>query len=158
MIYQKLLEFQQQGIVIERDGENPHFRSSYATLNEVLSKVKGPLNALGIIILQEPSSQQTFTNLPTVFGLKTTLIDTTDNSKVECFMPYIGADTAQKLGSANTYNRRYSLITLLGLEDEDDDGNVASAPAPLTRARAKKEVVPEDSGITRDSDNRSDEF
>ena len=56
------------------------------------------------------------------------VVNTEDDSKVESFMPYVEATTAQKLGSNNTYNRRYSLITLLGLEDEDDDGNVASAP------------------------------
>jgi hypothetical protein len=32
----------------------------------------------------------------------------------------------QKIGSNLTYYRRYALVTMLGLEDEDDDGNVAS--------------------------------
>lgn len=121
-IYKKLLEFQQQNISLEKVGENPHFRSSYVTLNEVLEKVKKPLNDLGIVIIQEP----------TLEGLKTTLHDTEDASEVSCFMPYVEATTAQKLGSNNTYNRRYSLITLLGLGDTDDDGNVASAPKAIT--------------------------
>lgn len=116
-INKKLLAFQKQNIVVEKDGSNPHFKSSYATLNEVLEKVKSPLNALGIVILQRPQEN----------GLLTELIDTEDDSKVECFMPYVEVTTAQKLGSSNTYNRRYSLVTLLGLEDEDDDGNVASS-------------------------------
>ena len=34
----------------------------------------------------------------------------------------------QKLGSAITYFRRYTLQSLLGLQAEDDDGNKASAP------------------------------
>ena len=51
-IYAKLLEFQKQGITITKDATNPHFRSSYSSLNEVLDKVKGPLNELGIIIVQ----------------------------------------------------------------------------------------------------------
>lgn len=119
MITKKLLEFQKENITVTKDGENPHFKSSYATLNEVLSKVKEPLNKMGILILQSPS----------MGGLTTTLIDTEDDTKVECFMPYVETTTAQKLGSCNTYNRRYSLVTLLGLEDEDDDGNVASAPS-----------------------------
>jgi hypothetical protein len=53
-------------------------------------------------------------------------------------MKYVGADTAQKLLAANTYYRRGSLVSLLGLEDEDDDGNTASAPTPK---RDNKEVI-----------------
>ena len=122
--------FQKENITVIKDGENPHFKSSYATLNEVLSKVKEPLNKLGILILQAPEAT----------GLRTILLDTEDDSKVECFMPYVETTTAQKLGSCNTYNRRYSLVTLLGLEDEDDDGNVASALV-VKKGKAVKGVV-----------------
>lgn len=117
MIYEQLLKFQQLGITLKKDGTNPHFKSSYVTLNEVLDKVKKPLNDMGIIIIQRPAAE----------GLETTLFDTADSTEVSCFMPYVGATDSQKLGGANTYLRRYSLITLLGLEDEDDDGNTASA-------------------------------
>jgi len=116
-IYKKLLEFQKLGISIKKDGSNPHFKSSYATLNEVLDKVKKPLNDLGIVIIQEPTNG----------GLLTRLLDIEDDTEITGFMPYVDTTTPQKLGSCNTYNRRYSLITILGLEDEDDDGNVASA-------------------------------
>lgn len=118
MIYQKLLDFQKKDISIKKDGKNPHFKSSYATLNEVLDKVKKPLNEAGVLILQLPEKE----------GLRTILRDVSDETQVECFMPYVETTTPQKLGSCNTYNRRYSLVTLLGLEDEDDDGNVASTP------------------------------
>ena len=118
-IYKKLLAFQMLDITIKKDGKNPHFKSTYATLNQVLEKVKKPLNDMQILILQTPEKD----------GLRTTLMDMEDDSKVECFMPYTEeTTTAQKLGSNNTYNRRYSLVTLLGLEDEDDDGNRASEP------------------------------
>lgn len=125
MIYEKLLEFQKKGITLKRDGLNPHFKSQYVTLNEVLEKIKVPLNEAGILVIQSPGEVGTGE-----YGLFTNLIDTEDNSKITCFMPYVGATDSQKLGSANTYLRRYSLITLLGLEDEDDDGNTASTPKP----------------------------
>ena len=115
-ITKKLLEFQKMNIAVKKDGSNPHFKSSYATLNEVLDKVKAPLNEMGIVIIQMPEKD----------GLKTSLYDTEDKSEVTCFMPYVDTTTPQKLVSCNTYNRRVSLVTLLGLEDEDDDGNVAS--------------------------------
>lgn len=119
MIYAKLLEFQKKGITLKKGGSNPHFRSSYVTLNEVLDKVKKPLNDLGIVIMQGGDVQGD------KCGLETILRDTEDDSYVICFMPYVGVTDSQKLGAANTYLRRYSLITLLGLEDEDDDGNSA---------------------------------
>lgn len=128
-IHKKILEFQKLNIVLVKEGENPHFNSNYVTLNEVLAKVKKPLNDVDILILQEPTDK----------GLKTRLIDTEDSSEVTCFMPYGEMATAQKLGSWNTYLRRYSLVTLLGLQDVDDDGNEAStAPVkPVVEAVAK---------------------
>lgn len=126
MIYDKLLKFQQLGINLSKDGRNPHYNSEYVTLNEVLSKIKKPLNDLGIVVIQSPGIEyMTISNLQQN-GLLTELYDTEDSSKISCFMPYINVPDMQKLGSANTYARRYSLITLLGLEDEDDDGNDAS--------------------------------
>ena len=132
-IYSKLLEFQKKNITIKRDGENPHFKSSYATLNEVLDKVKGPLNELGIVIIQNTGTWDTPNG--STPGLNTVLLDTEDDSKVECFVPFIGATDMQKLGGAITYARRYSLVSLLGLEDADDDGTTASAKtSPAARA------------------------
>lgn len=112
MIQAKLLKFQQQGISLEKDGANPHFHSQYVTLNEVLRKVKKPLNDLGILIVQEP----------TVDGLMTRLVDTEDGSEVTGSLGFVGTADMQKLGGALTYARRYTLISLLGLEDDDKDG------------------------------------
>lgn len=125
-IHKKLLEFQKKGITLKKDGVNPHFRSSYVTLNEVLDKVKGPLNEAGIVIVQAvdtvdgPMGEQ-------VAGLRTALVDTEDDTHVNSFVPFVNTPDMQKLGGAITYARRYALIAMLGLEDEDDDGNTASA-------------------------------
>lgn len=116
MIHKKLLEFQKLGVTIKKGKRNPHFKNTYANLNEVLDKVKEPLNDLGIIIVQ----------VPLVDGLRTTLVDTEDDTFIEGFLPFMGAINPQQIGSNLTYYRRYSLVTMLGLEDEDDDGNKAS--------------------------------
>lgn len=137
MIHQKLLEFQRKGITVEKDGTNPHFKSRYTSLNEVLRKVKPVLNDLGVVIIQAPEwSELEAEKAP--FGLTTTLYDTEDGTEVSCFVAFIGAVDMQKLGGAITYARRYSLVTLLGLEDEDDDGNSASqkaVPKPMSRSK-----------------------
>ena len=41
----------------------------------------------------------------------------------------------QKLGSAITYYRRYTLASLLGLQAEDDDGNLASSKSTIVEDR-----------------------
>lgn len=128
MITTKLLAFQKENITVEKDGNNPFFKSKYVTLNEVLSKIRKPLNDVGILIVQEP----------TVEGLKTRLIDTEDNSEITAIMPWVGHDNPQKVLACTTYYRRGSLVSMLGLEDEDDDGNVASAPA-FVKGKASKD-------------------
>jgi hypothetical protein len=112
-IHSKLLEIQKLNIKIEKDSKSVH--SMYPSLNEVLDKVRKQLNDRDILILQEPTES----------GLTTILRDTTDGSEVKCFVPFVGAVDMQKLGGAITYARRYSLVTILCLEAEDDDGQSA---------------------------------
>ena len=124
MIYKKLLEFQKLKISIVKGSTNPHFKNNFANLNEVLSKVTKPLNDLGVVIIQTP------VNNDNVAGLETGLYDTEDDTHIKGFLPFTEATNPQKIGSNLTYYRRYSLVTMLGLEDEDDDGNKASGVAP----------------------------
>lgn len=130
-IYKKLLEFQRLNISVHKDGKNPHFKNSYATLNEVLDKVKAPLNKLGIVIIFNPE--------PT--GLRTILYDTESDTRIESFMQYVNVGNAQNLLACNTYFRRGSLVSLLGLEDEDDDGNKASEPIKKELTKEQVEVA-----------------
>lgn len=133
-IYTKLLAFQKLGISVKKDGANPHFKSKYATLNEVLDKVKKPLNDLGVLIIFTPQTE----------GLGTTLYDTESGTELTAFMKYTNCDTPQKTLSCNTYFRRGSLVSLLGLEDEDDDGNVASVPVKQVEQKAEQKQFIQD--------------
>lgn len=119
-IYKKLLEFQKLGISIVKSNVNPHFKNKFADMNEVLGKVTKPLNDLGVVIIQ----------IPTLEGLKTVLYDTESDTSVEGVLEFVQKTDAQKLGSNITYNRRYSLVTLLGLEDADDDAETAVGRTP----------------------------
>jgi hypothetical protein len=134
-IYKKLLAFQKLGISVKKDGQNPHFKSHYATLNEVLDKVKKPLNDLGVLILF----------LPNETGLVTRLYDTESDTEINGFMQYVGADNAQKLLACNTYFRRGSLVSLLGLEDEDNDGEdvVRKQTPPATHVKETPKTIPD---------------
>lgn len=73
-------------------------------------------------------------------------------------MPSAG-NGAQGVGSALTYCRRYSLMAVLGLAAEDDDGQAASAPPPKatrqSRAPKPENEAPSDpNAITRQQSQR----
>ena len=48
----KLIEFQKKVTAIKKDGKNPHFKSNYATLSQILSEVKPLLSEIGLVLLQ----------------------------------------------------------------------------------------------------------
>lgn len=121
-IYQKLAKVSEKNIKVEKDAKNPFFKNEYTTLNEVLSKIKDKLLEEGLLIIQCPVEN----------GLETTIVDTETEESIKSFIPYIGASDMQKLGGAITYARRYALISMLGLESEDDDGNIATGKKNLS--------------------------
>jgi len=59
----------------------------------------------------------------------------------EASMP-TGGNGAQGVGSATTYQKRYSLMAVLGLATEDDDGKAASAPAQRQQRAPRQEPPP----------------
>lgn len=132
-IYEKLLEVQKELGAIKKDSNNPYFKSKYFDINSLLSHVKPVLNKHGIVLTQS------LCNLDGKLGLRTSLAlaerkSEGTSSGVSNFTEDFISEVAplpeiidpQKIGSAITYFRRYALQSLLALEAEDDDGNVAS--------------------------------
>lgn len=128
-----------------KDRTNPAFRSTYATLASVRDAIRAPLSTHGLAILQ----------LPTVLEegvLVTTILSHTSGQFIEndLVVP-IGKRDAQGIGSAITYASRYSLMAMLGVAPEDDDGEAAvgrpadageSSPAQLRPAATPKGAQP----------------
>lgn len=128
---------------------NPHFKSKYYDLGELLLQIKPCLAEYGLAIVQHPSSSDNKLSLHTkIYHI----------SGHEFDMGELSVSTAglnlQATGSALTYLRRYSLSTITGVamgEKEDDDGNSATytsyakpvapvapaAPAPAAQATAQ---------------------
>jgi len=48
----------------------------------------------------------------------------------------------QKIGSAITFYRRYTLQSLLGLQSEDDDGNKAIPPKKTNVVKGQSKTKP----------------
>lgn len=116
---------------------NATFSYTYATLTDVLEVVKEQLESEGLVLMQpiiiEDGNQ-----------IVSTLITDIDTGNFLTFpgpgVPVKG--DPQAAGSALTYNRRYALTSLFGLEVEDDDGALAhrSATKPQDRTPAETQV------------------
>ena len=117
-----LLEAQQNMAPVTKDSANPHFRSKYASLSAVMDVAKPALNEAGIALLQAASPIQ-----DNQISVTTRIVhaDSCEWIEAEISIP-VEQPTAQKVGSALSYGKRYSLTSLLGLAEADDDGQAAS--------------------------------
>lgn len=97
--------------------------SGYASLPSVLDAVRPVLNKHGLSVLQLVTN-----TADGKFSLTTRLMHVSGESVETTFSMPLPADP-QKAVALSTYLRRMSLSSMLGVAgDEDDDGNVASAP------------------------------
>ena len=123
-IYQKLSNFRTSIEAIRKDKTNPFHKSKYADINDVIAVITKPLNENGLIDIDTTRIDENGQ-----MYLITRIINV-DNPEefLEIETPLLIKDknNPQALGSALTYNRRYNRVTLLGLEQEDDDGNIAA--------------------------------
>ena len=118
-IHKKLLEAKKEMNAITKDSKNPFFKSKYFDVNKLLSEVEPVLQKHGLLLLQPIESGKVCS---VIFDADT---ETCDGVSSEIELPNI--QDPQKLGSAITYFRRYTLQSLLGLQAEDDDANIASS-------------------------------
>jgi hypothetical protein len=115
-LYTKLNEVKKEIGAISKDSTNPFFKSKYFDINSLLKHVEPLLQKNGLLLLQ-----------PIMDGdLYTEIVDIESEERVVSYIPLPEMDDPQKLGSAITYYRRYTLQSLLGLQAEDDDANSAS--------------------------------
>jgi hypothetical protein len=114
---------------LQRDKINPAFRSKYLSLEALLGEVLPVLNKHGLALIQLPSFVYTSGALAAVPALTTRLVHDESGESIETTMLLLASKSdPQGQGSAITYARRYSLMSMLGLSaDEDDDGNAASS-------------------------------
>lgn len=119
-ITNKLFEFQKKVQAIKRDATNPFFKSKYFDINTLIEEVKPILNELGLIIIQP------FAVVNNQSVLVTQIIDQENGEKIESTVILPDNMKPQEFGSAVTYFRRYSLQSMLFLQAEDDDGNIAT--------------------------------
>jgi hypothetical protein len=104
--------------VIKKDAKNPFFKSTYASLSNILDAIKIPLAESDLSFSQHPMGEN---------GLSTILMHKSGEWIGSHFTMKPMKNDPQGIGSCITYMRRYALAAILGLNiDEDDDGNQAS--------------------------------
>lgn len=112
---------------------NPHFRSKYADLADVMQVALPALNRHGIAAWHS-----------TVIADGTTIMRTTlshgeSDTHINCDVPLIVAkNDMQGMKSATTYAKRIGIESLTGIAPEDDDGNAAAKAPPKQEQRQQK--------------------
>lgn len=113
--YEKLAAVKAEVGRISKDSSNPFFKSKYFDVNSLLLHVEPIIQKNGLLLLQ-----------PIQDNLVKSIIFDTNGFSIESGIVLPELNDPQKLGSAITYYRRYTLQSLLALQAEDDDANLAS--------------------------------
>ncbi len=125
---------------VGKDGTNPHFKSRYATLENVTDTIRPVLQRRGVLFMQAPGAVDEHG----VMSLTTTFIhvESGEDFSTTIEVPLVKRDP-QGVGSAITYACRYSLMALLGLPPVDDDGESAGRAETTTPVKvlAKKDAT-----------------
>ncbi len=127
-IYTKLAAAKSEIGSISKDSTNPFFKSKYFDINGLLKHTEPILQKNGLLLLQPIIKGEVFSEI----------IDIESGDSVTSSIQLPEISDPQKLGSAVTYYRRYTLQSLLGLQAEDDDANAASK---ATKPKADKKWV-----------------
>jgi hypothetical protein len=120
---------------------NPHFRSKYFGLGDLLAQVKPTLAGYGLVILQVPYTSEDR------ISVKTEILHGKSGQRFD--FGELGIKAAglnlQATGSALSYLKRYAIATIVGVASDDeteDDGNAASRPIQHTAPKAQAAAQP----------------
>lgn len=140
-----LAKFQGQVPGAAKNATNPHLKNKYADLASIWDAIREPLTANGLSVVQLPAAGENGTIL-----LHTRLLhESGEWIESEIHMP-LGKQDPQGYGSALSYARRYGLVSLLGVVQEDDDGEGAMKrdTRPRESAQAEPQKAATGGGLT----------
>jgi len=126
-IHEDLLKFHALFRGATKTGFNPHFKSEYYTLDDLLAATKEPLAKAGLYILHASRVDDNG-----VMILSTHVVNAEDDM-VTTSIPIPQGSNPQVLGSWLTYAKKYNIMNILATGGElEDDGNIAAANQPQT--------------------------
>lgn len=117
-LLQAMLAVQSEAPTLKKSKTNPHFKSKFAPLDEIVETINPILHKHGLVWSTSPS----FSDVGPTLKYELEHAPTGEAKRGE--MPLLlSKQDAQGQGSAITYARRYALCAVLNLvADEDDDG------------------------------------
>ena len=119
-LFKAIAAFQATKPKAAMDGNNPHFRSRYATLESVTDTARQATKH-GLSVIQLVNGDEVITMLCHESG----------EYVQSCTRVMASKQNAHGYGSGITYARRYGLAAILGIvNDPDDDGNAAVSSPP----------------------------
>lgn len=127
----------------QKEGYNPMFRSNYTTVTSVLEAIK-PVYKENISIMQMPEMDKLITRVGHSSG-----------QWLEIETPLFvgepkGMSKMQAYGNAVTYARRYALVSLFGIGQEDNDGNDGNHNEPTKKKETLKKPLNQSPNKTTD--------
>lgn len=117
---------------------NPYFKSNYADLACVWDACRDPLSKNGLSVVQTPET------CDEGVALSTLLMHSSGQWIQSTYRMPIAKKDPQAVGSALTYSRRYALAAIVGIAQEDDDGNAGSGLTAVPTSDAKPKNITSD--------------
>ena len=128
---QALVAWQKTKPVCPKNGSNPHFRSKFSTLEDVIECV-GSAAEFGITFAQRNDFLITEQGGVVDFIETIMMHESGDTVNARTLIKVKDATNPQAMGSGITYAKRYGLQALFGIASEEDDGNAASSGGKQT--------------------------
>ena len=136
---------------VPKDKANPFFKSSYADLASVVKTATPVLTKNGLSVSQFITNTEDGRD-----ALVTYLLHSSGQYLAHTMVLHLPKSDPQGQGSAVTYARRYSFMSVLGLvADVDDDGNAASKPTNIGRAATSRPLPERQSDVAPSGDGAS---
>lgn len=104
-----------------RDKTNPDLKNRYADLASAWDACRTALSENGISVVQAPGEGENG-----MIGVTTLLMHSSGQWLQGSLSMRPAKGDPQSIGSVITYARRYSLMAMVGIAPDDDDGNAAS--------------------------------
>ena len=144
-LIEALNAFQQKHHAAGLDGSNPFYKSKYTTLAQALLAVQ-PATEFGLCHTQLNDYVITPEGEVITIVITKLMHVSGDEPLVSKFpVPKIPSNVKnahQEAGSAQTYARRYGLLSVYGLANDDDDGNSLTKTPPPKTGVAKTPTKP----------------
>jgi hypothetical protein len=139
-LYKKLQTIREKIGILTKNKKNFYLNSTYLDINKLIEQLSPLLEEQNILLLQ-PIEGNRVTSI---------LIDLDSEKDIRSSIDIPLMTDPQRIGSAITYFRRYTLQSLLALQVEDDDGNKAVQKDTEKKEKKQLNILDEENNLTKE--------